>query len=139
MVNEVIRELKPSSDRIKFLIHDIPTSFGDYALLSQVWLNLISNAIKYSSKKGSPVIEIGSFSNQGEDGFCIKDNGAGFDMKYADKLFGVFQRLHGMKDFDGTGIGLALVKRIVNKHGGRVWAHGEPGVGATFYFTLPNL
>lgn len=139
LVQEIIREIRQSSSsEVNFIVHDLPSVFGDYTLINQVWVNLISNAVKYSSKKEKPNIEIGSFKNEGEIGFCIKDNGAGFDMQYANKLFGVFQRLHGLKDFDGTGIGLALVKRIITKHGGRVWAEGESGVGATFYFTLPD-
>jgi PAS domain S-box-containing protein len=109
---------------------------GDYNMLVQVMLNLISNAIKYSSRKEAPVVEIASELEDGEVIFSVKDNGAGFDMAYAGKLFGVFQRLHTQEEFEGTGVGLALVHQIVTKHGGRVWAHGEVDKGAEFYFSL---
>jgi light-regulated signal transduction histidine kinase (bacteriophytochrome) len=109
----------------------------DSGLLQQVWSNLISNAIKYSGKEEHPVIRINSFRQKGEIIYQIEDNGVGFDMKYAGQLFGVFQRLHKATEFEGTGVGLALVKRIVAKHNGRVWAESEPGKGATFFFSLP--
>jgi PAS domain S-box-containing protein len=109
----------------------------DSGLLQQVWSNLISNAIKYSGKQEQPVIRINSFRQNGEIVYQIKDNGVGFDMKYAGQLFGVFQRLHKATEFEGTGVGLALVKRIVAKHNGRVWAESEPGKGAAFFFSLP--
>jgi PAS domain S-box-containing protein len=109
----------------------------DYNLIQQVWLNFISNAFKYSGKNASPVITISSYANEGEIVYSIKDNGVGFDMQYAHKLFGVFQRLHHASEFEGTGVGLALVQRIVHRHGGRVWAEAEPNKGATFYFSLP--
>jgi PAS domain S-box-containing protein len=109
----------------------------DSGLLRQVWINLIANAIKYSSKKKQPVIRISSSRNGNEIVYTIKDNGVGFDMQYAGKLFGVFQRLHNMTEFEGTGVGLALVKRIVARHGGRIWAEAEPDKGATFFFSLP--
>jgi len=109
---------------------------ADYSLLHQVMFNLISNAVKYSSKKENPVVEIFSEENNGETIFSIKDNGAGFDMQYANKLFGVFQRLHSEKDFEGTGVGLAIVQRIIVKHNGRVWAEGSVNEGAVFYFSL---
>ncbi len=111
---------------------------ADHSLLTQVWINLLSNAIKYSTKKESPQIEINCIKQGGETVYSVKDNGAGFNMKYSDKLFGVFQRLHTTSEFEGTGIGLAIVKRIISKHGGRVWAEGKPDEGATFYFSLPN-
>lgn len=115
-------------------LHD---SYGDNALLRQVWVNLISNAVKYSSKKKKPAIEIGSQKKENEIIYHVKDNGAGFNMAYADRLFNVFQRLHSADDFEGTGIGLALVQRIVNKHSGRIWAESKENEGATFYFSLP--
>lgn len=118
-------------------IHNLPDAIGDYALLQQVWTNLISNAIKYSSKKDQPHIIIGANTSPGEVEYFVKDNGAGFDMAYADRLFGTFQRLHDSSEFEGTGIGLAIVQRIVLKHGGTVRAIAEPEKGATFYFTLP--
>jgi PAS domain S-box-containing protein len=108
----------------------------DLNLIRQVWLNLLANAIKYSGKKENPVIELGSMRIKDEVVYYVKDNGAGFDMKYAEKLFGVFKRLHHESDFEGTGVGLATVQRIVNRHGGRVWAEGKVDEGAVFYFTL---
>jgi light-regulated signal transduction histidine kinase (bacteriophytochrome) len=110
---------------------------ADRPLMQQVWLNLISNAIKFTQTKKDACIEIGSKSDHHNITYYIKDNGLGFDMKYADKLFGVFQRLHG-QDIEGTGIGLANVKRIITRHGGTVWGEGKIGEGATFYFTLPK-
>ena len=111
---------------------------GDYMLMQNVMINLISNAIKYSSKKESPLITISAETDNGEVIFCITDNGVGFDMEYIHKLFGVFQRLHGNDEFPGTGVGLAIVQRIIQKHKGRVWALGKPGEGASFYFALPQ-
>jgi light-regulated signal transduction histidine kinase (bacteriophytochrome) len=106
-------------------------------LLHQAWTNLISNAIKFSAERERAVIEIDSRSEGNEIIYWVKDNGAGFDMKYVDKLFGVFQRLHSESEFKGTGVGLAIVQRIVHRHEGRIWAEGEVGKGATFYFSLP--
>ena len=116
----------------------LPPALGDRSLLAQVWVNLVSNAIKFSSKKEKPVIEVSAVSNAEEHTYFVRDNGAGFDPRFGAKLFGVFQRLHDSSEFPGTGVGLALVQRIISRHGGRVWAEGEPGVGATFYFTLPR-
>jgi PAS domain S-box-containing protein len=110
---------------------------ADYALINQVFVNLLSNAVKYSSKKEKPVITIDSEIKNNEVIYRISDNGAGFDMKYSDKLFGVFQRLHSDTEFEGTGVGLAIVQRIITKHGGKVWAEGKVNEGATFYFSLP--
>jgi PAS domain S-box-containing protein len=109
----------------------------DSGLMLQVWGNLISNALKYSGKQEKPTVHIGSYRDGNRVVYSVKDNGVGFDMKYADKLFGVFQRLHKLTEFEGTGVGLALVHRIVVKHGGNVWAESEPAMGATFFFSLP--
>jgi light-regulated signal transduction histidine kinase (bacteriophytochrome) len=114
----------------------LPRAKGDRALLGQVWANLISNAIKFSSRREQPQVEISAISDEKEHVYFVRDNGAGFDPRYQSKLFGVFQRLHDSSEFPGTGVGLALVQRIVVRHGGRVWAEGRPGEGATFYFTL---
>src|SRR5258708_1528825 len=116
----------------------LPGCQGDEGLLKQVWLNLIGNALKYSSKNGAPRIEIGFTNNHTGTVYFVCDNGAGFDMQYADKLFKVFQRLHSQEEFEGTGVGLALVKRIIDKHRGEVRAESAPGKGAVFYFSLPG-
>jgi PAS domain S-box-containing protein len=126
-----------SGREIRFKLHPLPAAQGDMAMLSHVWSNLISNAIKYTRAKPVAEIEITGRVEDGQLLYCVKDNGAGFDMKYVRKLFGVFQRLHAEADFEGTGIGLSLVQRIVQRHGGRVWAEGEVNKGAAFYFTLP--
>jgi light-regulated signal transduction histidine kinase (bacteriophytochrome) len=119
-------------------LHALPPAFGDRALLAQVWINLLSNAIKFSAKRERAVIDVSARSDDHEHVYSVADNGAGFDPRYASKLFGVFQRLHDQSEFQGTGVGLALVHRIITRHGGRVWAEGTPGVGATFHFTLPR-
>jgi light-regulated signal transduction histidine kinase (bacteriophytochrome) len=142
LFERVRQELKtdPGFPRITWELGELPDVEGDAALLHQVVFNLISNAVKYSRKQGSPRIVIGSESDENE-GLAIKfvrDNGTGFDMQYANKLFQVFQRLHRSTDFEGTGIGLAIVRRIVERHGGRVWAEGAIDEGATFYFSLPK-
>ena len=119
-------------------IGPLPEAFGDRTLVRQVLSNLLSNAVKYSRSKGRTVIEIGGEDNGGETRYYVRDNGVGFDMCYYDKLFGVFQRLHSDEEFEGTGVGLAIVKRIVHRHGGTVWAEGKVNEGAAFYFTLPG-
>ncbi len=124
--------------RIDFTLADLIAVHGDLALLRQVWTNLVSNAIKFSSKVARPSIRIDCRVSDGEVIYSIRDNGAGFDMEYADKLFGVFHRLHRQEDFEGTGVGLAIVQRLVQRHGGRVWAESAVGKGATFFFTLPR-
>ena len=140
IIKEVIKFFEPETkDRnLTFHIGEIPDSEGDEQLLKQVWINLISNAIKYTRKKPEAIIEIGSSVAERETTYFVKDNGAGFDMHYAKKLFGVFQRLHKQSDFEGVGIGLANVNSIVTRHGGRCSAEGEVGKGATFFFCLPN-
>jgi light-regulated signal transduction histidine kinase (bacteriophytochrome) len=119
-------------------IAELPPVPGDPALLRQVWTNLISNAVKYSAKSATPEVQIRAAAERHQVRYEVQDNGVGFDMKYADKLFGVFQRLHGMDEYPGTGVGLAIVQRIINRHEGAVTAKGERGKGATFGFTLPT-
>ncbi|HBA84780.1 MAG TPA: two-component sensor histidine kinase [Verrucomicrobia bacterium] len=123
---------------IEFVVHPVPPACGDQAMIRQVLVNLLSNAIKFTRMKEKATIEFGYRAEPHPGAYCIKDNGAGFDMKYVDKLFGVFQRLHDVKEFEGTGVGLALVSLIIARHGGRVWAEGQVGKGAAFYFTLPS-
>ena len=138
IVSGIYEELKKNEDHrdITFNINNLPLSFADSTTIKQVWINLISNSIKYSKRKEKIIIEIGSEIKGDEIIYYIKDNGAGFDMRYADKLFGVFQRLHSEEEFEGTGVGLAIVQRIISKHGGRIWAEGKVNEGATFYFSL---
>ncbi len=137
IVENVLNDIeKSTSYRASVKIHPLAPSNGDPALLNQVWTNLISNAIKYSSKKEHPEVEIGSIQSGEETIYYVKDNGAGFDMKYMEKLFGVFQRLHSESEFEGTGVGLAIVHRIITKHGGRIWAEAKVDEGAIFYFTI---
>jgi PAS domain S-box-containing protein len=140
LVAEVRRVLSPEmTDReIEWEIEPLPDVEGDRGLLTQVWTNLLSNAIKYTRRRAQATIRITADETPGEVVFSIADNGTGFDMTYANKLFGVFQRLHREEDFEGTGIGLANVARIIQRHGGRVWAEGQPDVGATFHFSLPR-
>ena len=124
-------------DRIKFRIDQLPEAYGDPAFIKQVWINLFSNAIKFSSREKNPEIIVSSKTEDYSNIFFVKDNGVGFDEKYKDKLYGVFQRLHKSDDFEGTGVGLAIVQRIIHRHGGKVSAESEIGKGATFYFSLP--
>jgi light-regulated signal transduction histidine kinase (bacteriophytochrome) len=123
--------------RIEISIGELPACQGDPALLRQVWINLLSNALKFTREQDVARIEIGCRTQ--EDGapvYFVKDNGVGFDVQYAAKLFGVFQRLHRAEEYEGTGVGLAIVQRIIHRHGGRVWAEAEVNKGATFYFTI---
>lgn len=138
LVKDVLDELSSQRDgrQIDLRIGDLPACEGDPALLKQVWINLLSNAIKYTQKREATVIEIGCRAEDGASVYFVRDNGTGFDMRYAHKLFGVFQRLHRAEDYDGTGVGLAIVQRIIHRHGGRVWAEAAVDQGATFYFTL---
>jgi PAS domain S-box-containing protein len=135
----VSEELKTGSGMraLTVEIKPLPPCRGDAAMLRQVWVNLLGNAFKFTRPKPAAMVEVGGRIEGAENIYYIKDNGVGFDMQYADKLFGVFQRLHGNEEFEGTGIGLAIVKRIITRHGGRVWAEGKVGEGATFYFTVP--
>lgn len=140
-VKEIFAEQQQqnSNRNITFTCAALPTAMADQVLIRQVWANLLSNAIKYTGKKTNPTISVGSMIHNGEISYYVQDNGAGFDMKDIGKLFGVFQRLHDERDFQGTGIGLANVERIITKHGGRIWAIGEVNKGATFYFSLPHI
>jgi len=122
-----------------FTIAELPPIRGDRVLLRQVWINLLANAVKYSSKRPDPRVEVWAESEARSVVFHVRDNGVGFDMAYADKLFGVFQRLHRSSDFPGTGVGLAIVKRVIRRHGGEVWADAKLGAGATFSFRLPGF
>jgi PAS domain S-box-containing protein len=138
LAQSVVDELRASdgSRQVSVRVHSLPPAQGDPALLRQVYTNLISNAWKFTQGRTDAAVEVGSFGKDKQSVYFVKDNGAGFDMEYASKLFGVFQRLHSDREFEGTGIGLALVRRIVQRHGGQVWAKGQTGEGATFYFTL---
>ena len=140
LVDNVFTRLRADAggDRVELRVGRLPRACGDRALLEQVWVNLLSNAIKFSSKAEQPIVEVGAISEEHEHVYYVRDNGAGFDPRYKAKLFGVFQRLHDDSEFPGTGVGLALVQRIVLRHGGRVWADATLGEGATFYFTLPK-
>jgi signal transduction histidine kinase len=142
IVDRALAQLAPAIDgrQIELVIGDLPDCNSDPALLEQVYVNLLGNAFKYSRKRDGARVEVGSMQGETDSSpvFFVKDNGAGFDMQYADKLFGVFQRLHRNQEFEGTGVGLAIVQRIVNRHGGRVWAEGKVNEGATFYFTLSS-
>lgn len=138
LTESVVAEMSRNTQhRAEIRIGKLHPAMADSALLKQVMVNLLSNAVKYSSRTEKPVVEIESVITDGAIVYSVRDNGAGFDMHYAHKLFGVFQRLHTSAEFEGTGVGLAIVKRIINKHGGSVRAEGEPGKGATFYFSLP--
>lgn len=141
MAQEVFDELAALAPgrQLHLVLHPLPPAIGTPSMVRQAWVNLLSNAIKFTQGREPGMIEIGTQVGElGAPIYYVKDNGAGFDMRYADKLFGVFQRLHSGEKFEGTGIGLSLVKRIVERHGGRVWAEAEVDHGATFYFTLPN-
>ncbi len=133
-----ILQAEQGGRQVEVIIGDLPPCQADPSLLLQVWTNLLSNAFKYTGKRQMAWVEVGS--EPGENGYIyfVKDNGVGFDMRYADRLFGVFQRLHNEAEFEGTGVGLALVQRIIQRHGGRIWAESQPDIGAAFYFFLPG-
>ncbi|HBB16477.1 MAG TPA: hypothetical protein DCZ97_05535 [Syntrophus sp. (in: bacteria)] len=139
LIRDVWEELKALNPdrRITLKIAKMPPSRGDRGLIKQALINLLSNAVKFTGKREEALVEAGCDTNNGEIVYYIRDNGVGFDMQYYGKLFGVFQRLHSVGDFDGTGVGLAIVQRIINRHGGKVWAEAKVDEGATFYFTLP--
>src|SRR5271157_658925 len=140
MMQSVFDELTTleSRERIEFHVGELPAAVADSGLIRQVWVNLLSNALKFTSKKERAVIEVGSIQGKDETIYSVRDNGAGFDMQYAGKLFGVFQRLHSEQEFEGTGVGLAIVQRVILRHGGRVWGEGQVDQGAAFYFALPS-
>jgi light-regulated signal transduction histidine kinase (bacteriophytochrome) len=135
IANELLE--REGNRKIDLKIHPLGTAIIDGTMMRQVWINLVGNAIKYSRNKELAVIEIGRMEDNDRAVFFVKDNGAGFDMAYKDKLFGVFQRLHKNNEFEGTGVGLALVKRIIDRHKGEIWADAKVGEGATFYVSLP--
>jgi light-regulated signal transduction histidine kinase (bacteriophytochrome) len=141
LVAEVRAELRRDSRGryIQWKIHPLPEVRGDAPMLRVVLMNLMGNAVKYTRVRSPALIEVGANGNESEHTIFVRDNGVGFDMKYAGKLFGVFQRLHFEDEYEGTGIGLASVHRIVLRHGGRAWAEGKENEGATFYFTLPKV
>ena len=140
LVREVLGEMPEagSGHRLQMRIAELPAAVADRGLLRQVWTNLLSNAIKYSRQRDPATIEVGGAIEGNEAHYFVRDNGVGFDMQYAGKLFQVFQRLHRDPAFEGTGVGLAIVARVVQRHGGRVWAEAAPDKGATFHFTLPS-
>jgi PAS domain S-box-containing protein len=140
MIREMLDELRPDYEprRVEFILGELPACQADPAMLRQVWVNLLSNALKYTRDREVARIEIGAQNSGGELTYFIQDNGVGFDMGTAQKLFGVFQRLHKPEEFEGTGVGLAIVQRIIHRHGGRVWAQAAVGQGSTFYFSLPT-
>jgi PAS domain S-box-containing protein len=141
LVRSVFEELVLPEERqhVDFRLAELPNSWGDRTMLRQVWVNLLGNALKYSSTRSQALITVAGEQTGGEVIYSVKDNGVGFDMAYADKLFGVFQRLHSMQEFTGTGVGLAIVERVVKRHGGRVWAEAAVNQGATFYVALPAV
>jgi len=141
LVRETLGDFQTETNerKIRWKIDPLPAVLADRALLRMVLVNLFSNAVKFTGTRAEPVIEIGCTpSGDGEVVIHIRDNGAGFDPRYAAKLFGVFQRLHSQDEFAGTGIGLSNVQRIIQRHGGRVWAEGVVNGGATFYFSIPK-
>ncbi len=140
LVNQIWESIRMTNPDMQatLRIDNLPAGMGDRTLIGQALTNLLSNAVKYSGMKAAPVVEVGCHANERENIYYVKDNGVGFDMQYCEKLFGVFQRLHSVDQFEGTGIGLAIVQRIIHRHKGRVWAEGEVDKGASFYFTLPR-
>jgi signal transduction histidine kinase len=136
LAEDVIGELRSAYPDTEIVLHPLPRSSVDAAMMRQVFANLIGNALKFSTKSAAPRVEIGARPAAEGTEFYVRDNGAGFDMRYADKLFGMFQRMHGASEFPGTGVGLAIVKRLIERHGGRIQAEARPGQGAEFRFTL---
>lgn len=136
LIRSAYEEIKPAGRNIQLQIEAMPSAYGDLSLIRQVLLNLLANAIKFTRFRETAVIEVGGRTEKDEHMYYVRDNGTGFDMRFVDKLFGLFQRIHISEEFEGTGIGLVIVKRIIEKHGGSVWAEGRPDEGATFYFSL---
>jgi light-regulated signal transduction histidine kinase (bacteriophytochrome) len=140
LANSVYAEIASPAVQQKFTfsVAPLPEADGDPVLIKQVWSNLLSNAIKYTLPKDERRIEVGCATENGMKIYFVKDTGVGFDPEYTHKLFGVFQRLHKAEEFEGTGVGLAIVQRTITRHGGRVWAEGKAGQGAAFYFSIPE-
>lgn len=140
LAKSVCDELRAAvaEETLQLDIKTLPSAFGDRSMIRQVFVNLLANAIKFTKPREKAIIEVGGGSEQAENTYYVRDNGVGFDMQYVNKLFGVFQRLHSTEEFEGTGVGLAIVQRIIQRHGGRVWAEGKVNEGATFWFTLPK-
>ena len=138
LVHELVEKLQSDGISAQFQIAELPRARGDRSMIAQVLENLLANAVKFSRKAQHPLVEVGHLAGEKENVYFVKDNGVGFDMKYVDAIFGVFQRLHSSDEFEGTGVGLAIVEQIVTKHGGRVWAESRSGEGASFYFSLPK-
>jgi two-component system, sensor histidine kinase and response regulator len=136
-VFDEVKAINPER-KLQFNVKPLPPAHGDKGMIRQVFFNLLSNAIKFTKPKEVPVVEVGGSADGSKNVYYVKDNGVGFDMQYANQLFGAFQRLHSDEEFEGTGIGLAIVKRIVNRHDGKIWAEGKENEGATFYFTIPK-
>jgi two-component system sensor kinase len=139
IVRDVWREIRDGNPdrKMELKMTQLPAAIGDRSLVRQVLSNVLGNAVKFTRERENTLIEV-SGSNSGTlNMYCVRDNGTGFDMQYYDKLFEIFRRLHSEKDYEGTGVGLAIVKKIIDKHGGQVWAESSPGEGASFYFTLP--
>ena len=138
LAHGAISEIKAGDNQLtaEIIVKPLEPALCDRSLIYRVWINLIHNGVKYSRNKEKPVVEIGTIEKEGQPVYYVKDNGAGFDMKDADRLFSVFQRLHKESDFEGTGVGLALVNSIIKKHGGKIWVDAKVDEGATFYFTL---
>ncbi len=141
LIRESLEHLKEEQKNrnIEIVTGDLPPFEGDPGMMKQVFSNLLSNALKFTRHRDHARIEIGSFPKDKEIVYYVRDNGTGFDMRYSQKLFGVFQRLHSSEDYEGTGLGLAIVQRIIHRHGGSIWAEGETSKGATFYFTTRGV
>jgi light-regulated signal transduction histidine kinase (bacteriophytochrome) len=140
LAGNVFEDLKPliGQRHIRFEVNGLPPAFGDLPMLRQVIVNFVTNALKFTRTRETPLIEVGGRTEGKENIYFVRDNGVGFDRELSERLFGMFQRIHSSQQFEGTGIGLFMIKRIIEKHGGRVWAEGEPDKGATFYFSLPH-